>query len=237
MVKILEKQSINDSIVNIISETRNYSYNNVTLAQELIDENNNQNNEISRFNWWNATIDNSNAKLAYYHSLYFTTNPFDNIDTTINENNKNKNVFLLQYKQEGIIDLSNRIFDTFNINYDTSNQILSTNWEKWFKKFKFPTINSYYLNKIITWDSSYKGVSDNVCANESEPWDIDNFYIRFSTSNLNYDFFVNWLIDKDFDYLLCFSNYELEYEKVWWFWLRFNRDNIETLFLEKIRTY
>ena len=231
----LYKQTTKDFIVTTVDETRQYSYNNITIWQELlkdqlIDE---TNIEVSRFNWQKWKGNNNVSKVAYYHWLYFTTDSNDNISTTSIDTNKF--LYLLQYRQEWYQNLNNRIFENFNIDYNTSNQVLSFAWTKWSKKYKIPTWKTIYLNKLIKWNISYEPDLKNACRLYSS--EINHWYILFSIANMNYKFYKENSIDNSFDYVFCYSDDPDEYNEKGWFWLRINRARLEEFSLASIRNY
>lgn len=230
----LNKQTTKDYIVTTVDETRQYSYNNVTLSQELLKEQmiDETNIEVSRFNWQKWKWNNDVSKVAYYHWLYFTTNYTDSITSNINPND---NIYLLQYRQEWYQNLNNRVFENFNIDYNTSNQILLSWGTKWTKKYKNPTSRTTYLNKLISWDSSYEPDLKNACSLHST--DIDYWYILFSVVNMNYKFYQENTIDNNFDYIFCYSDDPEEYNEKSGFWIRINRDRLEEFSMESIRNY
>lgn len=222
----LEKQSIKDWIVNINNEVRNYSYNSITLNQDVINDEWKTNTEVSRLDWVrNGT--NVNTKLAYYHALYFTTKTNDSIDSTINTNT-NLYFYLLQYRQEWYSNFSTRTLEPFLINYDSSIQLLKSNWGEYCtKKIKIPTVRSYYLNKIIDKDWN--------C--ETDPSIMSFWYILYSNNNLNYKFYRENTYETNFDYKFCFSTYSDEYEEEQWIEVRLNREKLNEYFFESLQNY
>lgn len=228
MMKIVEMQNIKDWIVNINNEVRNASYNNITLWQDIItDTTLTTNKQVSRFDtvrdWTNA-----NTKLAYYHAIYFTTLENDPI-STVNNDFSNWSFYILQYRQEGYINVKNRILEPFNIDYATSQQLLKANngTTLWTEKRKIPTLRSYYLNKIVN-------VTDNC---KSWIGQFDSWYILYSTNNLNYTFYKWTTLDKTFNYKFCFSQFPSSYDDSSWLEIIINRDRMWEFFFESLENY
>jgi len=233
----LMKQSAKDFIVTIVDETRQYSYNNITLSQELLKEQevDKTNVNISRFNWQKAKSNNDPSKVAYYHWLYFTTDYGDPIDSF--DIYPNKNIYLLQYKQEWFLNLNNRVYESFNIDYNTSWQLLDFDWIKYSKKYQFPWSKKIYLNRIIKREDWYWLDLKNTC-NDYTSWvDIQKTYILFSIANMNYRFYANNILDPTYDYIFCYSDDPVEFNEKTWFGFRINRDRLEEYSMESIRNY
>lgn len=229
VVKVIEKQNVKDWVVNVTNEVRNYSYNNVTVWQDVIKESDlKTNTQVSRFDtardWTNST-----SKLAYYHWIYFTTSENDAIHSWVNNDPSNWNFYLVQYRQEGYTNVRNRILEAFDIKYSTSIQLLKWNgWTTiWTKKFHIPTFRTYYLNKIIwAWGNC-----------DTTPSVATSWYILYSTNNLNYVVYINNVLDKTFNYKLCFSQDQTTYEPKTGFDLELNRNRLGEYYFETLENY
>lgn len=228
-LKIVEAQNIKDWIVNVNNEVRNYSYNNTTVWQDVINDFNwKTNTQTSRFDGPIRVWNNSTTRLAYYHAIYFTTKESDLVDSTVNDFS-NANLYILQYRQEGYTDVKKRIVEPFKIDYNWNDQVLKGNSDTtyWSKKIRVPTFRSYYLNKIVNfWDS---------CSTWTNQF--DNGYILYSTNSLNYNFYKWTTLDLTFDYKFCFSQFSGTYDDPTWISIRVNRDRLWEYFFETLENY
>ena len=66
---------------------------------------------------------------------------------------------------------------------------------------------------------------------------VNNLYILYSTNNLNYQVFPGWVLDKTFNYKLCFSQDSTNYEKWSWVEIELNRNRLNEYFFETLENY
>lgn len=220
--ELAHKRTIKDFVTNKMLEIEGLSYNNVTVNQELLRGDRSINTEISRFRDGAGRLDNSDFNLAYYHSLYFTTNPQDQIDTSTIVPSNNF-IYLLQYRQEGIQSLSPRTLIPSNFNPHSSPQLITIDNIRWSERYSYPMQRSYYLNKIVAWDSDCS-------ATETIQW----FQILYSVANLNFRFITPNGEERDFDYRLCYSQHPENFDIYRHFNFRVNRESLRELYFESI---
>lgn len=216
----IDQSSAKDYLVLLLSEVEWYSYNSVTVGQELLNEDTSLNTSISRFS--------SDSALAYYHGLYFTTNPSDPIDVTLDNGGKNKYIYLTQYEQEAYGSIVPRELQDFNPDPSSSPQLLSLDNYDWAKRYTLPSREDYYLYKITG--------SDQSCT--TGPFLVDWFVILFSSASLSFTFYTDSGEEKGFDYKLCYSEEEdaLEDGEIY-LEVPINRESLKEFYFESLRNY
>lgn len=236
---VLETQDIKNFLVDKLNEVKSTAFNNQTLWQDLVNNNFTANKDISRYTvsnnwWWVSTSINTNSKLAYYQSLYLTTNPQDPIDvdrTGRSDPNffSNWSIHKVQFRQEQYIDSKRRILEPVNISV-TSPMLIpdAQSWNKWVWREVFPSYNWYYLTKIV---NNTSNVND--CTTPSV-W--SNIFVVYTTNNLSYKVYLDWTYREDFNYKLCFSPIPSEFNKDEGFWIEFNRRSLNEYFFETIES-
>lgn len=201
-------ENLSENMKLQIQSARNITWAWITLKNSLLKK-----NEISWRVDLNKDISRFVSDPAYYTVLTLTTKPLFWINSlwmSSSERNTNQSFYLMQYRQEKIIDFANNTKENFLLDPDLSSQILLFNDLKFYSKFWYWSMGKIFLNKIVT-------PSQN-CSTDLNL--TDELYIVFDYDNLVPRFMKkDWseIIDSSWNSIsklkLCFSSQPSSYKQ------------------------
>jgi len=194
-------ENLSETIKLQIQSARNITWAWVTLKNSLLKK-----NETT----WNIDLNKDISRFisdpSYYTVLTLTTQPLFWINSlwmSSSERNTNQFFYLMQYRQEKIVDFENNVKESFILDPDISNQLLKFNNLKFYTKFSYWNMGKIFLNKIVL--PSQSCLTDSNLSNELYiVFDYDNLVPRFMQKN--WLEFTNSSWDIISQLKLCFSS-------------------------------